>query len=108
MYLYIYLFKILHNHAPNDVNICFYDNPRLGIKAVVPPLPIYRSQITLFDSSFAVRGPSLWNLLPRSINTVESFLVFKEKLEKFILGFPDMPLVNGYTTSNSNLLSCWV
>ena len=107
-YVLVYMFKILHNYAPNDVNICFYDNPRLGIKAAVPPLPIYRSQITLFDSSFAVRGPSLWNLLPRSINTVESFLVFKEKLDKFILGFPDMPPVNGYTTSNSNSLSCWV
>ena len=107
-YVLIYMHKILHNLVPNDVGIEFYDNPRLGFKARVPPIPPHRSRLSLFDSSFAVRGPSLWNLIPKTINTIQSFCLFKEKLDKFLLSYPDMPSVNGYTTMNSNSLSCWV
>ena len=107
-YAIMYVFKILQNRVPNDVGISFYDNPRLGIKAYVPPLPRCRSQLSLFDSSFAVRGPVLWNLLPKTLNTIDSFNVFKEKLDEFIMNFPDMPPVNGYTTANTNSLTCWV
>ena len=107
-YALIYMFKILQNRVPNDIEVVFYENPRLGIKARIPPLPTVRSQVTLFDSSFAVRGPKLWNLLPKSINTIESFSLFKVKLDSFILSYPDKPPVSGYTTSNSNSLTCWV
>ena len=107
-YTIIYMFKILQNRVPNDVGIVFYENPRLGIKARVPPLPPIRSQVSLLDSSFAVRGPVLWNLLPKKINTIESICSFKEKLDNFISEYPDTPPVNGYTTPNSNSLTCWV
>ena len=107
-YAIVYMYKILHNRVPNDIGITFFENPRLGIKARVPPLPRYRSHLTSFDSSFAVRGPVLWNLLPKSVNTVDSFDMFKENLDKFIMNCPDMPPVNGYTPPNSNSLSCWV
>ena len=106
-YVLIYMYKILNGHVPNDVGIRFYENPRLGIKTRVPPLPAHRSRSNLLDSSFAVRGSSLWNLLPKNINTLESFDNFKQNLDKFLLSFPDMPPVNGYTTVNSNSLSCW-
>ena len=107
-YALIYMFKVFHNNVPNDIGFVFYDNPRLGIKARIPPLPLVRSQVTLFDSSFAVRGPKLWNLLPKSINTIDRFSLFKVKLDNFILSYPDMPPVSGYTPANSNSLTSWV
>ena len=107
-YTILYMYKILQSRVPNDIGIIFYDNPRLGIKAQVPSLPPCRSQVTLLDSSFAVRGPVLWNLLPKKINNIESFALFKQKLDNFILSYPDMPPVQGYTSPNSNSLTCWV
>ena len=106
-YVLIYMFKILNGLVPNDVGIYFYENPRLGFKARVPPVPADRSRLTLLDSSFAVRGSSLWNLLPKNINTQESFDDFKQNLDIFLLTLPDMPPVSGYTTANNNALSCW-
>ena len=106
-YVIIYMFKILYSLVPNDVGIQFYENPRLGFKARVPPVPAHRSRLSLLDSSFAVRGSSLWNLLPKNINTQESFNDFKQKLDVFLLTLPDMPPVSGYTTANTNALSCW-
>ena len=102
------MFKILHNTVPNDIGIIFYENLRRGIKAKLPPLPPYRNKLLLYDSSFAVCGPKLWNLLPKTINCLSTFTTFKHELDKFILQYPDQPPVNGYTTINSNSLLCWV
>ena len=107
-YVILYVHKILHNQVPNDVELCFQDHPRLGVKATVPPIPRNRSKTRLFDSSFAVRGPGLWNLLPKWLNNIDSFDAFKANLDKFLLGIPDMPPTSGYTCPNSNSLSCWI
>ena len=107
-YIILYIHKILHNKVPNDVALCFVNNPRLGIKAVIPPIPRNRAKTTLLDSSFAVRGPSLWNLLPKWLNSIESFDAFKVNLDKLLTDIPDMPPTSGYTSSNSNSLSCWI
>ena len=107
-YAIIYMYKILHKLVPNDIGITFHDNPRRGIKAEVPSIPRFRSHLSSFDASFAVRGPALWNLLPKYVNTANSVATFKEKLDQFIMEYPDMPPVNGYTPPNSNSLSCWV
>ena len=106
-YILMYMYKILHNYVPNDNYIVFYESPRLGLKARVPPLPLYRAKLTLYDSSFSVRGPLLWNILPKSINCLPTFNEFKHELDRFILRFPDHPPVNGYSTFNSNSLTCW-
>ena len=48
----------MHGLAPNDIKMQFKDNPRLGIKAVVPPL-FNKSQLstaTHYENSFAVKA----------------------------------------------------
>ena len=107
-YVLIYLFKILHHTVPNDVGIIFYENHRLGIKSRIPPLPPFRAQLSAFDHSFCVNGPKLWNLLPKSINNISSFFLFKQELDKFIARYPEHPLVNGYSTINNYSLLSWV
>ena len=107
-YIIIYMHKILHGRVPNDIGINFYSNPRLGMKARLPPLPPFRSWLYTYDSSFAVNGPKLWNLLPKKINTLIKFESFKQQLDNFILRYPDHPPVHGYITANSNSLLHWV
>ena len=107
-YIIMYMFKILHHSVPNDVHIDFYFNPRLGMKAKLPSLPNCKKRLSTYDASFSVRGPILWNLLPKHVNSAITFSIFKLELDRFIMSFPDHPPVNGYSTINSNSLTCWV
>ena len=107
-FIIMYMHKILKNKVPNDLSVEFYTNIRLGIKACIPSLPRFRSHLSAYDSSFAVKGPKLWNLLPKYLNCIDNFESFKQNLDNFILSYPDQPPVHGYTTANSNSLLCWV
>ena len=83
---------------------------RLGVRCRVPPLPrrapAYAKSI--YDSSFAVTGPKLWNILPRSVTCAPSLESFKSRLTSHIMGsYPDLPPVPGYTSPNSNSLLDW-
>ena len=77
-----------------------------GIIAVIPPLAkssTLRNQ-TLYDRSFAVQGPKLWNKVPNTVKTAQSFDSFKISLSKFLALIPDNPPVSGYSCSWSNSL----
>ena len=66
-YIIIYMWKIRHSLSPNDLQISFPENNfRLGPLAVIPRLHTSsRAKFqTLYDNSFAVVGPKLWNILP--------------------------------------------
>ena len=94
---------------PNNINIQFTTSERKGLQAVIPPFPRNASakNITLYENSFAVKGPKLWNLLPaetRDHNKLESF---KTSLSKFLDQIPDQPPVSGYTTAHGNSLLDW-
>ena len=108
-YVILYMWKILNGKTSNDLNICFYDNPRRGILARVPPLSLNSSlkAKTLYDSSFAVVGPNLWNVVPKSIKSIESLVSFKANLDIFLKEFPDRPPVSGYIVQNNNSLTEW-
>ena len=56
---------------------------------------------------FTMTGPKLWDLLPKDIKCVSDFTVFKNKLNKFLLKFPDCPPVTGYKTINYNSIIDW-
>ena len=105
-YIIIYMWKILNGIVPNDLNINFHYNNRLGIKADIPSLnpSATAAAKTLFDSSFHVKGCILWNLLPITINTETSLPVFKRNLDHLIRYLPDQPPVTGYPTTKSNSL----
>ena len=99
----------MHKVSPNDINIEFKAPGRLGIKAKVPSIAkscLTRHQ-TLYDGSFAVQGPRLWNCLPGSITNETVFHRFKELVTAFLLSVPDTPPVKGYSCVNSNSLLDW-
>ena len=92
-YTILMMWKILHNVVPNCCNIEFIDTSRHGTKAVIPSLSKCSSprNQTLYDSSFAVRGPKLWNKVPVAIKAEKTFDGFKVSLSKFPATIPDNP-----------------
>ena len=105
-YSIIHMWKVLHHISPNDLGIQFSTSSRLGVKAKIPspPTSSTRATKTMYDRSFAVRGPRLWNLLPESVNSITTLEPFKIALSKFLDTYPDKPPVAGYSTQNSNSL----
>ena len=101
-YTMIYVWKILSLHCPNLEGadcITSYDNPRLGKLCHIPFL-IRGSRArlqTLRDSSFAVKGPKLFNCLDKELRNFEGSLDgFKRKLDSFLSKIPDEPPLPGY------------
>ena len=108
-YIILHMWKIMHKVSPNDINIEFKPPGRLGIKAKVPSIvkSCLRRHQTLYDGSFTVQGPRLWNCLPGSITNETVFHRFKELVTAFSLSVPDTPPVKGYSCVNSNSLLDW-
>ena len=108
-YIIIHMWKLFHGKCPNDLQITFSGPSRQGYKAVVPSLGKSSSlhNQTLFDRSFAVMGPRLWNMIPSNLHAIEDTLQFKSLLTAFVNSFPDEPTVQGYTCRNSNSLLDW-
>jgi len=83
---------------------------RTGVrKAILPPLVKSSSQRnqSLYDGSFAVIGPRLWNIVPKQFHSVADPLQFKIKLTEFLNTIPDKPPVSGYKYANTNSLLEW-
>ena len=100
---------MLHDLAPNDVNLSFRINPRHGPVAELPKLTSKRQHInTLRDQSFSCLGPRLFNLLPKKLKIMDSLQHFKSNLDQFLKSFPDTPPTPGYVGANGNSLVDWV
>ena len=108
-YAILHIWKLLHNKVSNDLDIRFYDTRRFGITAEVPPIPRSNNSKakSLYDLSFAVRGPQLWNVVPKRIKSIDNLITFKTKLDIFLCSIPDRPPVPGYATQNNNSLLEW-
>ena len=92
-YAIIHVWKIIKGLAPNDINIESYEHIRLGVRCRVPPLPRRAPACakSIYDSLFAVTGPKLWNILPRSVTCAPSLESFKSRLTSHIMGsYPDL------------------
>ena len=108
-YMIIHTWKVLHEVVPNSTGLQFTQNPRLGIRAVVPRYN-YLAQKSIsgpYDSSFGVRGAQLWNSLPRSVRESTSLPELKQSLGSYISTIPDRPPVRGYRVEHSNSLIDW-
>ena len=103
------MWKILHQRCPNDLGILFSTPSRHGIKATIPSLSksSTQRQQSLYDGSFAVMGPRLWNIIPSDLHLIEDPLLFKAKLSAFLKPFPDNPPVSNYSCPNGNSLLDW-
>ena len=109
-YVILHLWKIWQGAVPNDLDIQFYDHTRLGTRCKIPAINRNSTILSrsIYDHSFAVRGPKLWNAIPKNIKCAPSFEVFKSKLTSHLMSIiPDLPLVPGYTTPNSNSILDW-
>ena len=108
-FIIIHMWKILHGTTSNDLEVQFQQKARTGTQAVVPSLTVKSSKRhqSLYDSSFAVMGPRLWNSIPYGLNSLAEFDVFKSRLTAFLLKVPDKPPVKGYSPPNSNSLLAW-
>jgi hypothetical protein len=62
----------------------------------------------MYDTSFAVLGPMLWNLIPANVSSGKDLEDFKIELNKdFLSKMPDKPPVKGYSCENNNSLLEW-
>ena len=110
-FIILHMWKILNGKTSNDLKVSFVSRPKLGNLAVVPPKGKTSSAAnqTLFDSSFAVQGPILWNTMPHDLNTIQDqdLEQFKSKLTQFMLSISDKPPIRGWNPPNKNTLLCW-
>ena len=108
-FILLHMWKILHHHTSNDINVQFVSRPRFGNLAVIPSACRHSSAAnqSLYDNSFAVIGPKLWNAMPYHLNCIGDREHFKSQLTQFVLSLPDTPPIRGYTPQNSNSLLCW-
>ena len=108
-YKIIHVWEILHDEAPNNIVMTFYEHKRLGTKVQIPQLnnQAQRSLSTHYDNSFGVKAGQLWNLLPKAANEKDTLPCFKVELDAFLRSFPDTPPVSGYIATNKNSLLDW-
>ena len=108
-YIVMHMWKILHGVTSNDLNVQFTKNSRLGILAKVPSVR-KKSAVahqTLYENSFSVMGPKLWNCIPSNIRAITKQDRFKLPLTTFLLALPDKPPIRGFTSPNSNSILDW-
>ena len=103
-YMIMHMWKILHGLTSNDLQLQFTVNPRLGNLAKVPSFrkKISAAHQTLYETSFSVMGPKLWNCLPTQIRAISKHDSFKRQMTAFMLSVPDKPPIRGFTSPNSN------
>ena len=104
-HIVIYIWKILEGQAPNIASdhsaISAVWHPRRGRECTVPRVstsaPIRIQSIR--RASFAIKGPQIFNSLPRYVRNTTSCdrNVFKAQLDHYLHRVPDQPLLPGYT-----------
>ena len=103
-YIIITMYKILNKLMPNDLKVNFTSSDRRGIRAQVPSLTkgaTAKAQ-RMFDESFAVLGPRLWNCIPAETTRISKLSSFKTSLGRFLEQLPDRPPTPGYPSINDN------
>ena len=114
MYIIIHTWKILNDLTNNDIGITFSNGEnctRSGSTAcIIPPVPrgVPAGVATLYEHSFAVKAPQLWNCLPSKAvdKDASSLSAFKSSLGTFLDKVPDMP-PTGQSGVNNNSLLDW-
>ena len=102
-YAIIYTWRILENQVPNLDNtpICAKWHIRRGRECIIPHVstspPSYVQAIRF--SSFALRGPRLFNSMPAKVRNLTGCSPdkFKRVLDEALARIPDEPLVQGLT-----------
>lgn len=112
-YLIIYVWKIMRGLCSNDIGLCFHEHQRLGRLCNigrVHPRALTRVK-TLRSNSFSIRGPGLFNSLPRHIRALTNVTLdqFKARLDQFLQDLPDEPqLPHYYSRAPTNSIIDWL
>ena len=104
-FIIIMVWKIINGETANDLNLETTNAARRGVKVKVPPLKMTATQRSrsLYEHSFAVVGPKLWNTLPSKISKITVKSTFKTSLSRYLSQIPDRPPIDGFTSHNSLL-----
>ena len=99
-YIIIYVWKIIRGIVPNvdGANRIQTETGRHGRHCVIPSLGrgAMRRIQTQNDNSFFVKGPKLFNCIPKAIRECnENQDIFKRKLDNFLKNVPDQPSGSG-------------
>ena len=102
----------MNNLTNNDIGLSFTDtenSSRTGVTATVPHFPrnFPTRVVSLYEQSFAVKAPKLWNCLPKHVKGASTLAAFKGSLGDFLNQIPDMPPSTGYTGVNHNSILDW-
>ena len=116
-YIAIYTWRIIEGNAPNispTHGIVVHNNQRRGRMCKVPNVsPSSTCKVkSIRHSSFAIKGPRIFNSLPKDLRNFKGGTVeeFKLRLDKYLQTVPDEPLIPGYTvyrTIDTNSLIDW-
>ena len=100
-YLIIYTWKIINGKVPNIIGtngVTTKWHDRLGFTCKIPELNHRATDriATLKENSFFVKGPRLFNCIPRETRLCFGNLeTFKSELDKFLMTVPDQPVLPG-------------
>ena len=108
-YSMIQVWKTYNNLIPNSTQMKFYENARLGPRAVIPPYnySAQKSKASLLEASFGVRGGQLWNTLPENIKVAPSLEALKARLGHYLAEIPDWLPTTSYSIEYNNFLLEW-
>ena len=115
-YQIIYTWRIIEGQVPNFdcTPIQSYKNPRPGRECRVPTIsPSATCAIqTIRFSSLPVKGPRLFNVLPKHLRDMSGCSTerFKGELDRYLETIPDEPLIPGltqYRRCDSNSVIDW-
>lgn len=98
-YAILYIYKIFIGKSINNLNIQFTIHQRRGRLCHIERVHSRASTRvkTLKENAFAIRGPQLFNALPRHLrDSTGSLESFKNKLDKFLHTVPDQPKLPHY------------
>ena len=109
-FLIIEVWKVYRGLTPNTTNIRFTVHPRLGVKAELPSLNLYKRAQAVFRSlledSFGVRALQLFNKVPQEIIANTTLPSLKVHLGEWLSKIPDRPPVKGVPRIGDNSLLC--
>ena len=120
-YKVIYLWKVINGLVP-QCDVAWTHNARRGTMITIPKIKSKHSAavINMRQSSLAVHGGSIFNMLPTYIRDFKGTLnEFKKCLDEFLEQIPDKPAISGMypdpvtrtnvtTIKNSNALVDWI
>ena len=104
-FIIINVWKIINGISPNDIHLQTVVSGRRGVRVKVPPLNRTATAHcqSLYDNSFGVVGPKLWNTIPTKLTHITNQTTFKTALSKYLAQIPDHPPIQGIASENSLL-----